>query len=61
MLSDSLTRGEGCCFLGESSLKSWLGWMTITVNFNYNNTIVEGDKHLVSFLLGTDAVIQAEM
>ena len=32
-LSDSLTRGEGGCFLGESSLKSRSGGMTVIVIF----------------------------
>ena len=45
---------------------AWSGGLTLALFFqdsNYNNTIVEGDKHLVSkrFLLGTDTVFLAEM
>ena len=58
-----------CCFLGESSLKSQSGGLTVAVIFfqgsNYNNTIVEGDKHLMCliffFLPGTYAVFRAEL
>ena len=30
-LSDSVTCGDGDCFLGESSLKAWSGGLTIVV------------------------------
>ena len=33
MLSDSVTHGEGGCFLGETSLKSQLGGLTDAVIF----------------------------
>ena len=34
-LSDSLTRGEGGCFVGESSLKSRSAGLTVAVVFQY--------------------------
>ena len=49
MLSASLTHSEGGCFLGESSLKSKSGGRgNFLQDSNYNNKIVEGDKHMVS-------------
>ena len=63
----TLTRGEGGCFLGESSLKfrsgrEWpLKWFF--QDSDYNNTEVKETNTwwVKSFSLGTDAVFQAEM
>ena len=56
MLSDSVTRGDGGGFLGESLLRSQSGGLTVTEIYFSTQTLGE-----LKFFPVTDAVFWAEM